>query len=84
MREYIELPVLLVSFIAGSVILHWLVTVSEITGLPSFLIFSVPLLAVIAYTTANDGESFFHSFLRNGFWGYSFILAVAGLAWILS
>ena len=84
MKELLSFHVVLAAFIVGSAMLHWLVRTLGIQGLPSFLIFCIPMLCVISYTTARDGESFFASLLRTAVWGYGFILGVATVAWILS
>jgi hypothetical protein len=84
MKELISFPAVLAAFIVGSAILHWLVRALGIHGLPSFLIFCIPMLCVISYTTAREGESFFAALLRTAAWGYGFILSVATVAWLLS
>ena len=83
MRDILSFPVLLAAYIAGSVVLHQLVLFAGLTGLPSFLVYCVPLIAVLAHTTAGDDESYIHALLRIAAWGYSFILAIAAVAWLI-
>jgi hypothetical protein len=83
MKDIISFPILLGAFFAASALLHWLVVGFGLSGLPSFLIYCLPLLGVISYTTAEADESFLQSFKRNAFWGFSFLIAISGLAWVL-
>ena len=83
MKDIISFSLLLGAFIIASAFLHWLVQVSGLNGFASFLIYCLPLLGVISYTTCAQDESFLQSLKRNAFWGYSFILSISGLAWLI-
>jgi hypothetical protein len=83
MKDIISFSLLLGAFIIASAFLHWLVQVSGLDGFPAFLLSCIPLLGVISYTTCAPGESFLQSMKRNAFWGFSFILPIAGLAWLI-
>ena len=83
MRDILSFPVLLAAFIAGSMVLHQLVLAIGLAGLPMFMVYCLPLIAVLAYTTADDDESYFHSLLRIAGWGYSFIIAIATVTWLI-
>ena len=83
MRDFLSFPALLVAFVVGSAVLHQLVLALGMTGLPAFLVYCLPLIAVLAYTTAGDGEGYVHSLLRIAAWGYSFILAIAAVTWLI-
>jgi Flp pilus assembly protein TadB len=83
MRDIVSFPLLLAGFAICSAGLHWLVISLGIAGLAAFLVYCMPMMLVIAYTTAKDGENFFESLLRVALWGYSFIIAIAAVAWTI-
>ena len=83
MRELTSFIFLLGAFALTSVLLHWFSGLLGLYGLPAFLLYCFPLLCVIAYTTADSDETFFRSLARNALWGYSFIIVVAALAWVI-
>ena len=83
MRDFFSFPLLLGEFVILSAIFHWVVLLAGISGLASFLIYCFPFAVLIAHTTASDGESFPRALLRVTFWGYSFIISVAAIAWML-
>ncbi len=78
---------LLFTFIAfglGSMFLHQVVIWTGLTGLPSFLIYTIPFWALISWATAGSGETLIQSMIRNGLWGYAFILGIAGVSLLIS
>ncbi len=83
MKDIVSFPLLLIMFGLGSSGLHWLVNVFGLSGLAAFMVYCIPLLVVISYTTMEDNEIFWVSLFRNACWAYSFILGVAGVAWII-
>jgi ABC-type sulfate transport system permease component len=83
MKDIISFLSLLAVFLIGSSVLHWLVNLLGLSGLAAFLIYCIPLLTVITYTTMEDEDGFWKSLWRNAFWGYSFILGVALVAWVI-
>jgi ABC-type sulfate transport system permease component len=83
MKDIISFLSLLAVFLIGSSILHWLVNLFGLSGLAAFLIYCIPMLSLITYTTMDEGENFCKAWLRNAFWGYSFILGVALVAWVI-
>ena len=74
---------MLMGYVLASSALHWLVNILDLDGLISFLVYCVPLLVVISYTTIDDNENFWNAMRRNALYGYSMIIAVAGLAWFI-
>ncbi len=83
MKDIISFSFFLTAFVAGSVLLHGLVNLTGLSGLPAFLVFCLPLIVVIASATKEDSEKLIAKIIKVGLWGYSFILAVAGLAWFI-
>lgn len=79
----VTLLLLFAGFAAASIFLHHAVMWTEITGLPSFLISTIPFWVLIAWATADSGETLLHSLVRTGLWGYAFILGLAGVALLI-
>lgn len=74
----------LIAFGLGSLFLHQVVIWTGLTGLPSFLVYTIPFWILISWTTAGSDETLLQSLSRNGRWGYAFILGVAGVALLIS
>jgi len=73
-----------IAFVLGSVFLHQVVIWTSLTGLPSFLVYTIPFWVLISWATVGSGETLLQSLVRNGFWGYAFILGVAGVVLLIS
>jgi len=83
MKDIISFLSLLAAFLIGSSALHWLVNLLGLSGLAAFLVFCIPLLVVITYTTMEDDANFWMSLFRNALWAYSFIIGVSAVAWVI-
>ncbi|MXZ81107.1 MAG: hypothetical protein F4Z15_07025 [Gammaproteobacteria bacterium] len=81
--DIVSLAAVFGSFVLGSILLHRLAGWLELDGLPSFLVYTIPFWVLISWATARAGESLPRSLVRNGLWGYSFILAIACVALFL-
>ena len=83
MRELLSFFLLLTVFVLLSGLLHALVRLLGLHGLAAFMIYCIPMLGIISYTDRDPGKSFLCVFIRNALWGYSFILAVSGSAFVI-
>ncbi len=79
----ISLLLILVAFALGSTFLHQVVIWMNLTGLPSFLLYTIPFWVLISWATVDSNESLLQSLIRNGLWGYTILLAIAGVASII-
>lgn len=75
----VSLLVAFTAFAVASTFLHWVVMWAELTGLPSFLMYTLPFWVLISWATVRANETLLQSLLRNGLWGYAFILGIAGI-----
>lgn len=83
LQDILSFVLLLVIFLGGSELLYRLAMALNLDGLIAFLIFCIPLLMVLAYTTMEDHEGYLNALARNALWGYSLILSIAGVAWFI-
>lgn len=83
MKELLSFVLLLAAFILLSGLLHVLTRLLGLHGLAAFLVYCVPMLCVLSYTDREPGKSFLRVLVRNAMWGYSFILAVSGTAFVI-
>lgn len=79
----ISLLLIFVAFALGSTFLHQVVIWMNLTGLPSFLLYTIPFWVLISWATVDSNESLLQSLIRNGLWGYTILLAIAGVASII-
>lgn len=79
----LSLLFLFIAFGLGSVFLHQVVVWTNLTGLPSFLVYTIPFWMLISWATVGAGETLLQSLIRNGLWGYAFILGIAGVALLI-
>ncbi|MCY3768366.1 MAG: hypothetical protein OXG56_03220 [Gammaproteobacteria bacterium] len=83
MKYLLSFASLLGLFLCGSQLLYWLVMALNLDGLAAFLVSCIPLLMVLTWTTMDDNERYLDALARNAWWGYSLILSVAGVAWLI-
>ncbi len=79
----LSLLLVFVAFGLGSIFLHQVVVWTGLTGLPSFLLYTIPFWVLISWAMADSNETLLRSLIRNGLWGYAFILGVAGVALLI-
>ncbi len=80
MKELLFFPLQIICFASAFFALRALLSYWNIPGLASLLIFSLPVIAFIAFATHDKPKDRIKSFGAIAFWFYSVLLACLGIA----
>lgn len=83
-KIFIALFVMVAGLAAAGQLLHTVVAALHLSGLLPFLLYCLPFILILAYTARRPDESFGRACARMAFYGYSFILVLAGLSWLIT
>ena len=83
LRELLSFLLVCAFFILTFALLHLLLGYFSVAGLPALAVYCLPLIAFIAFTTADGPKHRLRAGLRMALWFYSVLLACAVVAlWV--